>query len=289
MQIPQPKENWFKFPNFIADNLDKLSGNESKIIIFIIRKTIGYSDPNCKFSNTYLSTKLNMSKQTVIDCKRSLIEKGLIYDAGVSSDDGSSLFCVNFEPDQASQEFRPQSNNLTTPVQNLDQPSLKNRLPPVQNLDPLKDNTSKTIQKDNTSKKVKILSDEIIVCLKENFGAKIKIHIPTLSEIENTIKDFDTPIQDLTEKIKQLKQLYQTDFYVSKNLHPTPESLIKSWNKLHNIKAESKPIGVFIDKRTPEQIAEFERKIKEESKIEMEESRRKGYEARGWKYEKAAA
>jgi hypothetical protein len=69
MKPDKPTENWTKYPNNILDNMSIFSPYEFKAISLMIRKNIGYEDPNYEFSASYISQKCPMS---IAQAKRSL-------------------------------------------------------------------------------------------------------------------------------------------------------------------------------------------------------------------------
>lgn len=83
MKPEKPTENWTKYPNNILDNIDKFDGNEFKVLSLMIRKNIGYENPNREFSANYIVMKIKISKPTVIKCLNNLKERGTIKIIGV--------------------------------------------------------------------------------------------------------------------------------------------------------------------------------------------------------------
>lgn len=90
------RRTWTKFPNQILDNLDSLTGIEFKIVALMVRKNLGYQNPNKKFSLRYIMLKLRIgSKLTAYKSVQSLLEKGLIRVTDKSSD--GYKYNVNWE------------------------------------------------------------------------------------------------------------------------------------------------------------------------------------------------
>ncbi|MDX9819636.1 MAG: hypothetical protein RBT16_12035 [Desulfococcus multivorans] len=78
MSIEHPTENWTRFPNSILDNLDRYSGNELKVLALMIRKNLGWRDPNKKYAVKYIAAKTGLSKPTARKAIGSLLEKAAI-------------------------------------------------------------------------------------------------------------------------------------------------------------------------------------------------------------------
>lgn len=82
MQANIPLQNWTKYPNNLLDNLNLFTPAEVKILNLMIRKTIGYSNPNHRFALSYIQDKTAMSKNTVITALNSLLDKKTIFIIG---------------------------------------------------------------------------------------------------------------------------------------------------------------------------------------------------------------
>ena len=80
IKIPTPSENWTKYPNFILDNIEHFTGNEFKILSLMVRKILGFSSPNLKFSKSYIAIKTGITKKTVIKSIDNLKDMGLIHE-----------------------------------------------------------------------------------------------------------------------------------------------------------------------------------------------------------------
>lgn len=137
MAIQTPTENWFKFPNHIADNLHTYEANDLKVLVLILRRTVGMlgltPNPDQRFSISFIAKKCDMSENTARTVKKRLLERGDIKQDGTASD-GSPLYSIvwdtpKFEVGAKSEEETPQ--NL--------------REEGMQNLDPDKDISLKTI------------------------------------------------------------------------------------------------------------------------------------------------
>ncbi|GAG37942.1 unnamed protein product, partial [marine sediment metagenome] len=101
----KPTQNYTKFPNCILDSLDVYSGNELKIIALMVRKNIGYTNPNKQFSLRYLMAKLNISKPTAMKDLMSLLKKKTIIMIGEGKR-GVRHFDVNWkDPDIKGSKF----------------------------------------------------------------------------------------------------------------------------------------------------------------------------------------
>lgn len=145
MSINRPVEitNWTKFPNCILDNIDKYTPTEFKILAFMVRKNIGYQNPNKQFSIAYLVEKTGMSKPTVINSIAKLIEKGSIVEIK-KGQRGAKKYEINWiEP--LVKNFN-QSKNLTSTSQNF-LPVL------VKNFYPIKETSKENNTKENNSDK----------------------------------------------------------------------------------------------------------------------------------------
>ena len=71
-KVEKPSENWTKFPNNLLDNIDKFTLPEWKIISIMVRKTLGFTNPNHEFSLSYLMVKLDLSKGAVNQALKTL-------------------------------------------------------------------------------------------------------------------------------------------------------------------------------------------------------------------------
>ena len=125
MAIQTPTENWFKFPNHIADNLQDYDPYELKILVFMLRRTVGMlgltSTPDQRFSLSFLAKNTGLSKSQIIRAKKSLIAKGAIIEEG-EGDDGSHLLSVSWSvqqgPDSSQQTQGVVSNRNQQVVSN---------------------------------------------------------------------------------------------------------------------------------------------------------------------------
>lgn len=97
MAIQTPTENWFKFPNHIADNLASYTTFEITILVLILRRTVGMLGltkiPDQRFSQSFLVKNTGISDSQVYRAKKSLLAKGAIKEDGTAGD-GSKLYSV---------------------------------------------------------------------------------------------------------------------------------------------------------------------------------------------------
>jgi len=125
MKPNRPQQNWTPYPNNLLDNLEMFTGNEFKVVSLMIRKNLGYDDPNMQFSVRYVCLKTGMSKPTALAAINGLINKETIKVTSIEKR-GLRLFDVNW--DQPVKKL-DRSKNLTTtgkeslpdPVKKLDQ------------------------------------------------------------------------------------------------------------------------------------------------------------------------
>lgn len=96
MSIEHPTENWTRFPNSILDNLDRYSGNELKVLALMIRKNLGWRDPNKKYAVKYIAAKTGLSKPTARKAIYSLLEKAAIDEIS-SGERCTRRFEINLE------------------------------------------------------------------------------------------------------------------------------------------------------------------------------------------------
>lgn len=126
MAIQTPTENWFKFPNHIADNLHTYEANDLKVLVLILRRTIGMlgltSNPDQRFSISFIAKKCKMSENTARTVKERLLKRGDIKQDGTASD-GSPLYSIvwNTPKNEGDSKFEgaPQQNLRREGVQNL--------------------------------------------------------------------------------------------------------------------------------------------------------------------------
>ncbi|GBF40651.1 hypothetical protein LPTSP1_36690 [Leptospira johnsonii] len=97
MAIQTPTENWFKFPNHIADNLTDYTTFEITILVLMLRRTVGMlgltKTPDQRFSQSFIVKNTGISDSQVYRSKKSLIAKGAIKEDGTAAD-GSKLYSV---------------------------------------------------------------------------------------------------------------------------------------------------------------------------------------------------
>lgn len=110
--IEKPSENWTKFPNCILDHLDQFTPIEFKILGLMVRKNLGFENPNYEFSIRYISEELASDKNTVSKGLKGLINKGSIFVVG-QKNRGTRLFKINWiEPN-----FKPAAQQPADPPQ----------------------------------------------------------------------------------------------------------------------------------------------------------------------------
>lgn len=134
VSIDQPTENWTKFPNNILDNLHEFTPVATQIICLIIRKNIGYQNPNKQFSSGYVAKKLNMSRTTAKRGIHELTDKGAIYKTGVGIR-GVNQYQINWTrsefdqvnncPSTRSKNGHDHGQKLTTVKENKVQDNIK--------------------------------------------------------------------------------------------------------------------------------------------------------------------
>ncbi len=175
MSIDQPTENWTKFPNCILDNLHEFDNEEFKILGLMVRKNLGYQNPNHEFSARYISLKTKISKPTVLKRLAKLLDRGSIQIIGIGKR-GIHKYGINW------------SLPLTSGVVNQVDRSMpltttgKRALPlPVNGVDQVKDNRVK----DNTKRKAELV---VKVWNKRN-GTNIKLTKTRESKINATLAE----------------------------------------------------------------------------------------------------
>lgn len=90
-----PQSNYTQVPNRILDHMHDLEGSEFKVIMLIVRQTIGYHRREHQLSLSFLQSKTGLSRQGVINATESLLEKNWI----TKQKSGQSfLFGINLEP-----------------------------------------------------------------------------------------------------------------------------------------------------------------------------------------------
>jgi hypothetical protein len=195
MKISKPVENWTKFPNCILDNLAQFTANELKVIAFMVRKNLGFQNPNMKYSVRYVSLNTGISKPTTIKAIDGLIEKGSII-LVKTDDSGTRFFDINWIEPEVKEIDR--SKNFTG--------SGKETLPdPVKKFDQIKENIKrKHINKTTSAKQF-------------NFNDK-KQHEDfvylTDEQYNKLVKDYGKPIID--------KNIASLDYYLTNNPEKRP-------------------------------------------------------------------
>jgi len=233
-EIEKPDQNWTKFPNCILDNLEKFTSSELHVLSLMIRKNIGYDNPNKKFSISYISAKTGLSTSTVKTCCKSLIEKNSIKIIG-NAERGINLYDIKWtEPTWTKSDLvknKPSTrlNNNQEPSQNLTT-VLENK---VQDNE-VKENINQA-KPESITTQIKYLFDKGNMSLfneKLSWVGKEKeygINIQRLIKAsENDIDKIRTRAEILFKKIKNKEFMKGSGF--------TPSTLLSNWNELLPVK-----------------------------------------------------
>jgi phage replication O-like protein O len=94
-----PQSNFTQFPNLILDNLTQLTNNEYRVISIVIRQTLGYHRKDHHVSISFLEQATGLSRNSVIDGTKSLVEKGMLR-RSPSGPKGGFKYEINLEPVQ---------------------------------------------------------------------------------------------------------------------------------------------------------------------------------------------
>jgi len=164
--------NSFQTPNIIVDEvLPYLQGSETKVVLFLIRKTFGWHKKQDKISLSQFEKGTGLSRQSIIDSLNFLCDLNLVlkYETQKGSTNSFELnIDWNLEQNKSSLKNRP--------VKKLDQCSQKIRPEVVQKLDTQKHS------------KPTILNQYILSNVCPNCKSKIRVKKKkNNSEYENTI------------------------------------------------------------------------------------------------------
>ncbi len=96
MKPQKPTENWTKFPNCILDSISVFSPQEFQVLAFMIRKNLGYTNPNKMFSVRYIQENVGMSRPTVMNVINGLLEKESLIIIGEGAK-GIRYFDINWD------------------------------------------------------------------------------------------------------------------------------------------------------------------------------------------------
>lgn len=191
----QPTENWTKFPNNLLDNIDIFDPPEWKIISLMIRKTLGFSNPNYDFSVDYIALKTGLNRSTVMKKTSSLLEKGAIKPLE-NGTRGKGRFTVNWsvkrpvgESDQSEKATRTGRPKRPEPVgesdtlkETIDRQDLKN----TETVDTL----LKPVTSPETKKDKPTLSERVSRYYNRVTGAKILVLEQRRSYIERAVAEY---------------------------------------------------------------------------------------------------
>lgn len=130
------KENWFRFPNIICDDLlTKLSRGELVILIYVIRNTVGFDDVYKRITldefehgrrrtdGTRLDDGTGLSRSTIINSIKLLLEKKLLRRLTDSRDLGrvKHYYALRYVGDPEEQELENLGSVNQTPPVNDDE------------------------------------------------------------------------------------------------------------------------------------------------------------------------
>lgn len=177
LQPEQPQENWTKFPNNLLDNINQFDGNEFRILGLMIRKNLGFQNPNREFSGSYVAVKIGISKPTAIKTLDSLVKRNVIKIVGTGSR-GVRKYQVLWQTPLVKESN--QSNNLTS--------TDKNPLPlPVKKLNTLKENK---VKENKVKEGVVSLNLRIVNFWNKTTDQRIKLTSNRKRLISNYLKDY---------------------------------------------------------------------------------------------------
>lgn len=109
MTLPLP--NYTQIPNVILDNTQNLKGSEFKLIIAICRNTFGYHKASQRLSLSFLEKATGLTRSTITNCAKQLIERGWIERHSVETPSGKSW---EYSIDLKGVEKLDQSKSLTS-------------------------------------------------------------------------------------------------------------------------------------------------------------------------------
>ncbi|MBS1703672.1 MAG: replication protein [Armatimonadetes bacterium] len=82
LTLPIPKSNWTKIPNYLVDSLlPKLKDTELRILLVILRYTVGFNKPGKSVQLSYrmLQMKTGRGSAAISDALKALTARGLIH------------------------------------------------------------------------------------------------------------------------------------------------------------------------------------------------------------------
>lgn len=195
MKIDEPLENWTKFPNCILDNLDVFDNEEFKILGLMVRKNLGYQNPNHEFSARYISVKTGMSKPTVLKRLAKLLDKGSIQIIGIGKR-GIHKYGINWTRPLTREAVNPV--NRSTGLTATGKPALPL---PVNGVDQVKENSSIR----NHSKR----QAELVIRVWNKYnGSRIRLTKTRESKIKSTLLEYS-----LREILYSCINLQKDDWY----------------------------------------------------------------------------
>lgn len=225
MAIQTPTENWFKFPNHIADNLQDYNPYELKILVFMLRRTVGMlgltATPDQRFSISFLAKNTKLSESQVSKSKKTMLQKGIIIEDGIA-DDGSKLYAVSWDTPSIE---RPLPSNRDTPSPQCGEP-------PLLNAETDKDSSLKTIEENTLDASASSAAPEKSKSTKKKkFQRKDYPHIP-FQEIADHYK-------------KKHKEFRKTEpFYLPYKEDP---KIVELWDILESKEKIYEAIDAFIE------------------------------------------
>lgn len=122
--MPRLPENtcFTMIPNFIFDEyLESLSEGELKILMMILRKTVGFDKKSDEISYSQFIARSGLSRSTISHAIKELTKKGLV-EVDRSRRTNEYTYCLPETDSQSSSKFEPRTvqNSNTQPVRNLD-------------------------------------------------------------------------------------------------------------------------------------------------------------------------
>ena len=117
MQISNtyPTGNFTRVPNFLLDLVGTITPSEFSVLMFMVRKNLGYQNPNRMFAVRYLAAKLDMGKDTIMKCLNRLMALGLIKLIGHAKC-GARLFDIN-QPESSQSQKKECSEKSDAPAE----------------------------------------------------------------------------------------------------------------------------------------------------------------------------
>lgn len=137
--------NSFQVPNSLVDDLIcSISGNELKCYLVIVRKTKGWQKSEDAISLSQFELLTKLSRSVIINCCKSLEEKGLI-----ESKKGYRNTTVYWLKNSTSEESELVNNSNQSLVKNLNRSSEESELVTSEESEHTKDTIKKQYTKDN--------------------------------------------------------------------------------------------------------------------------------------------